>query len=86
MKYMNPINEAKDLVDKFTLFLGTDKNGDECFVDRLEAKRCADISVDIILDFLKFNVVPYTYDKDSMKAVIANKQHYIKVKQEIENL
>jgi hypothetical protein len=74
---MNPIVEAKDLVDKFTV-VGLQQ--------REEGYQCALIAVDIILDFIKFNVVPYTYDKDSMKAVISNKQHYIKVKKEVEKL
>jgi hypothetical protein len=77
MRYMNPIEEAKELVDKFTV-VGLQQ--------REEGYQCALIAVDTILDFIKFNVVPYTYDKDSMKAVIDNKQHYIKVKKEIEKL
>lgn len=86
MKYMNPIEEAKNLVDKFTLYLGTDIDGEEFFVDKLDAKRCATIAAHTIMEFINSNVVPYTYDKDSMKAVILNRQYYIKVIQEIEKL
>ena len=42
-----------ELVDKFTLYLGTDVNGDECYVDIIEAKRCALICVDEILEALE---------------------------------
>lgn len=83
---MNPFAEANDLVNKFTLYLGTDIDGKECFVDKREAKLCATIAAQTIMEFINSNVVPYTYDKDSMKAVILNRQHYIKVKQEIEKL
>ena len=41
--------KAKELVDKFTLYLGTDVNGDECYVDVLEAKQCALICIDEML-------------------------------------
>lgn len=78
MKYMNPIKEAEELLDKFSMPINGHKN--------IYYKQCAIISIDKILDFIASNVVPYTYDKDSMKAVIANKQHYIKVKKEIEKL
>jgi hypothetical protein len=86
MRYMKPIEEAQDLFEKFTLYLGTDIEGIAYYVNDLEAKRCANISVHLILDFISSNVVPYTYDKDSMKNLIANRQHYIKVLKEIEKL
>ena len=86
MRFMNPIEEAKDLFDKFTLYLGTDADGIEYYVNELEAKRCANIAVHLILTFINSNVVPYTYDKDSMKTLISNKQHYIKVLNEIDKL
>ena len=83
---MNPDEEAKDLFDQFTLYLGTDEEGIEYYVNELEAKRCAYVAVNLILTFINSNVVPYTYDKHSMKNLIYNKQHYIKVLQEIEKL
>ena len=86
MRYMNPAEEAKDLFDQFTLYLGTDEEGIEYYVNDLEAKRCALIAVNLILTFINSNVVPYTYDKDSMKNLISNKQHYIKVLNEINKL
>ena len=45
---MTPKEKAKELVDKFTLYLGTDVNGEECYVDIIESKRCALICVDEI--------------------------------------
>ena len=46
---MTEKEKAIELVDKFTLYLGTDVNGDECYVDVIEAKQCALICVDEIL-------------------------------------
>ena len=43
---MTAKEKAIELVDKFTLYLGTDVNGDECYVDIIEAKQCALICVD----------------------------------------
>jgi hypothetical protein len=82
MRYMNAKEEAKDLIGKYAFHTLRDFS-DENFE---ETRQCALVAVDKILDFITYNVVPYTYDKDSMKAVISNKQHYIKVKQEIEKL
>ena len=48
---MTEKEKAIELVDKFTLYLGTDVNGDECYVDVIEAKQCALICVDEILEF-----------------------------------
>ena len=86
MRYMNPTEEAKDLFDQFTLYLGTDAEGIEYYVNELEAKRCVHIAVNLILTFINSNVVPYTYDKDTMKNLISNKQHYIKVLNEIDKI
>ena len=47
---MKAKEEAIELVDKFTLYLGTDVNGDECYVDIIEAKQCALICVDEMLE------------------------------------
>ena len=47
---MTAKEEAIELVDKFTLYLGTDVNGDECYVDIIEAKQCALICVDEMLE------------------------------------
>ncbi len=46
---MSPKTKAKELVDKFTLYLGTDVTGAKYYVNELEAKRCALIAVDEIL-------------------------------------
>ena len=46
---MTAKEKAIELVDKFTLYLGTDVNGDECYVDVIEAKQCALICVDEML-------------------------------------
>ena len=48
---MKAKEKAKELVDRFTLYLGTEVNGDECYVDIIEAKQCALICVDEILEF-----------------------------------
>jgi len=50
---MTPKEKVKELVEKYTLYLGTDVNGDECYVDIMEAKRCALICVDEILEALE---------------------------------
>lgn len=83
---MNAKVEATDLVKQFTLYLGTDKEGEECYTSELDAKRYAVIAVDKILDFNYCNVGPYTYDEHSRNAVKSNIEHYGKVKQEIEKL
>lgn len=80
---MNAKVEAMELINSFTLYLGTDVTGEEYYTSELEARRCADIAVDKILDFIRYNVAPYTYDKDSMEAVESNLEHYTKVKKEI---
>jgi hypothetical protein len=49
---MNPAEEAKDFFDQFTLYLGTDEEGIEYYVNELEAKRCALIAVNLILTFI----------------------------------
>lgn len=86
MMFLNAALEAKVLVESFTLYLGTDAEGNECFVETLDAKRCAIIAVDKILDFIQYNIQPYTYDEDSMSNVKYNIKYYNCVKEEIEKL
>lgn len=86
MMFLNAVLEAKVLVENFTLYLGTDAEGNECFVETLDAKRCAIITVDKILDFIQYNIQPYTYDEDSMTSIKYNIEHYNRVKQEIEKI
>ena len=71
---MTPKEKAKELVDKFTLYLGTEVNGDECYVDIIEAKRCALICVDEMIGNYEEK---YKYCK--------SKQFLEEVKQEINN-
>jgi len=42
---MEAKEKAADLVDKFKLYLGTDKQGNECYLDELVASWCALICV-----------------------------------------
>lgn len=70
---ITPKEKARDLVNKFTLFLGTDLEGNEYYVEQLEAKQCALIAVDEML-----KVAFFADDK------IYN--FYLEVKQEIEKL
>ena len=72
---MTPKEKAKELVDKFTLYLGTEVNGDECYVDIIEAKRCALICVDEMIGNYEEK---YKYCK--------SKQFLEEVKQEINKL
>jgi hypothetical protein len=88
MRYMNPIKEAKDLVSLFEYEdnLGIAENTGIEGIDKAKAKQCAILAVDKIIDFISWNVAPYSYDEDSMTRVNINLDHYIKVKQEIEKL
>ena len=70
---MTAKEKAIELVDKFTLYLGTDVNGDECYVDILEAKQCALICVDEIL-----REIPKRFDSEE--------RYWEDVKKEIEKL
>jgi len=85
---MNPIVEAKDLVTLFEYEdnLGIAENTGIEAIDKKQAKECAIITVDKIIDFIHCNVVPYTYDEDSMIHLANNIEHYTKVKKEIEKL
>ena len=67
---MTPKEKADELFDKFTLYLGTDAEGIEYYVNELEAKRSALIAVDEILDVCKTYLSSY----------------YLEVKKEIEKL
>lgn len=41
--------KARELVDKFTIYLGTDAVGEEYYASQLDAKRCALIAVDYLI-------------------------------------
>ena len=88
MKEMNAMVEAKKMIAHFQYEdnLGIAENTGVEGISSSQAKQCATIAVELILEFIRCNVTPYTYDKDSMEAVISNRQHYNKVKQEIEKL
>jgi hypothetical protein len=77
-KRMTPKEKAEELFNKFTLYLGTDAEGIEYYVNDLEAKRCAIIAVDEILWLLN----EIDYDTYSYNAIV----FYNEVKQEIEKL
>ena len=62
---MKAKKKAKELVDRFTLYLGTDVNGDECYVDVMEAKQCALICVDEKIETL----LPYAGLLDIKKEI-----------------
>ena len=67
---MTPKEKAIELVYKFTLYLGTDVTGQEYYARELDAKKCALIAVDEILQLCP----------------LANRDYWEQVKQEIENL
>ena len=46
---MTPKEKAIELVGNFTLFMGTDIDGNEHYLDKLYAKQCALIAVDEII-------------------------------------
>jgi hypothetical protein len=48
---MTPKEKAEELFNKFTLYLGTDAEGIEYYVNDLEAKQCALIAVDELIKF-----------------------------------
>ena len=72
---MKAKKKSKELVDRFTLYLGTDVNGDECYVDVMEAKQCALICVDEKIETL----LPYAGLLDIKKEV----EELEEVKQEL---
>ena len=69
-----------ELVDKFTLYVGTDVNGDECYVDILEAKQCALICVDEILEFA------YDVEWEKREEAVSKLKFLKEVKKEINKL
>jgi hypothetical protein len=71
---MTPKEKAKELVDKYYHLFSVEL---ENTIDLREAKQCALIAVDEILDM--DNIKPYILHKEIIK-------YYIEVKQEIENL
>ena len=74
------IEKARDLVDKFTLYLGTDVDGDECYVDIIEAKQCALICVDEILEFA------YDVEWEKREEAVSKLKFLKEVKKEINKL
>lgn len=67
---MTPKEKAIDLIKKFTLYLGTDIKGNECFVNELEAKQCALITVDeLLLLSLWTDSAIYDYWKEVKKEI-----------------
>ena len=40
-----PKDKAKEIVDSFKIFMGTDKKGEECYLDTLTAKQLSIISI-----------------------------------------
>ena len=74
---MTAKEKAIELVDKFTLYLGTDVNGDECYVDVIEAKQCALICVDEMLGIYDIE----GYDGDDIEMAYLEE-----VKQELNKL
>ena len=77
---MTAEEKAIELVDKFTLYLGTDVNGDECYVDIIEAKRCALICVDEILEFA------YDIEWEKKEEAVSKLKFLKEVEQEINKL
>ena len=77
---MTAKEKAIELVDKFTLYLGTDVNGDECYVDIIEAKRCALICVDEILEFA------YDVEWEKREEAVSKLKFLKEVKKEINKL
>ena len=77
---MTAKEKAKELVDKFTLYLGTDVNGDECYVDVIEAKQCALICVDEILEFA------YDVEWEKREEAVSKLKFLKEVKKEINKL
>ena len=75
---MTPKEKAEELFDKFTLYLGTDAEGIEYYVNELEAKRSALIAVDEIL-----NAIDWDYYEGSSGT---EHNYWKEVKQEIEKL
>ena len=77
---MTPKEKAKELVDKFTLYLGTEVNGDECYVDIIEAKQCALICVDEILEFA------YDVEWEKREEAVSKLKFLKEVKQELNKI
>ena len=77
---MKAKEKAKELVDKFTLYLGTDVDGDECYVDIMEAKQCALICVDEMLEFA------YDIEWEKKEEAVSRLKFLKEVKQEINKL
>ena len=77
---MTAKEKARDLVDKFTLYLGTDVDGDECYVDIIEAKQCALICVDEILEFA------YDVEWEKREEAVSKLKFLKEVKKEINKL
>ena len=77
---MKAKEKAIELVDKFTLYLGTDVDGDECYVDIIEAKQCALICVDEILEFA------YDVEWEKREEAVSKLKFLKEVKQELNKI
>jgi len=76
---MTTKEKAKELVEKFRFYLGNSNDGEEFYVDDLDAKQCALICVDEILKSLN-NI-------EGQHSTLYEEEDYFKeVKQEIEKL
>jgi hypothetical protein len=80
---MTPKEKAKELVRKFTLYLGTDAVGEEYYASELDAKRCAIIAVDEIVEIFEFMVVASNLEDHKLVAIL---NYWDEVRQEIEKL
>jgi hypothetical protein len=72
---MNPKKKAKELVSKFTIYLGNDINDNEVWTDILEAKLYASLAVEEIMKALDDVLFPNPFS-----------QYWEEVKKEIEKL
>lgn len=79
---MEPKEKARELVKKFTLYLGTDAVGEEYYASELDAKRCALIAVDEIVEIFEF-MVASNLENHQFMAIL---NYWDEVKQEIEKM
>jgi hypothetical protein len=85
---MTAKEEAEELVKSFTLYLGTDADGEECYVDKLEAKRCALIAIEFAADqFEKYCCaeIGLHWTKDD-EYTDGSTDHFRYIKEEVEKL
>ena len=55
---------AIKLVAKYTLFMGTTKDGTEVYLSKLDASRCAIMSIKEQIDEYSNFIIPSSYDYD----------------------